>query len=188
FQNGFSSHTVTNAGPTTDWPDALRLTATSAGTAGNLYRYVRISTTARAFQSTDLVEYDVWVADNKPALGGIDISMTDGTYLRATPPTDQNGLGAHPATDLTAQAVGKWYHRRLPLAGLAVVGKTSNKWDVVNENDDVNATYTAYYDNLIVATKPGACDGANTCKIKAGAACGSGAECASGVCSGSVCQ
>jgi hypothetical protein len=193
FQNSFSSFTITNAGPTADWPDALRYTSTSASGAAARFQYVRFSTTARTFLATDLIEYDVYLADSQASLGGIDVATSAG-YLRDAPAagvgpaTDQNGLTSHPDADLIARAAGKWYHRRFALNGLAIVGRASTKWDVVNENDNPSATYTAYYDNVMVAVKPGACDGANVCKIKAGAACGAASECASGTCTGSVCQ
>jgi hypothetical protein len=191
LSTGFSSRSLTNAGPTTAWSDALKFTVT-ADTTGNGYDYVRISTAAHTFTSSQSIEYDVYLADSNDGLGGIDVATMSG-YLRDAPSSgvgpayDQNGISSHPASDLSANAYGRWYHRRMPVSGLNIVGKSATKWDVATEYDFPNATSTAYYDNIMVTEKPGACDGANTCKIKSGASCTAASQCASGVCTGSVC-
>jgi hypothetical protein len=192
--SGWTSYTITNAGPTTAWSDALKFAATSAAGAASRYEYVHISTTGHTFAATEFVEYDAYLVDNKSQIGGIDVGTASG-YLRDAPANggvgpgvDQNGIPSHPANDISARAYGKWYHRRFAMNGLTIVGKASTKWDVADENDDPSVTYTAYYDNIMVTTKAGACDGANACKVKTGAACSIAGDCASGVCTASVCQ
>jgi hypothetical protein len=190
MNSSWGATSLTNAGPTTAWPDALKFTTTSAAGVAARFNYWRISTTGRTFLATDLIEYDVYLADSQVGIGGIDAITASGALRDPPmgPAADQNGLSSHPSNDISPRAFGKWYHRRFPLSGLGIVGKVSTKWDVVDENDNPSATYTAYYDNIIVAVKAGACDGANACKVKTGGACAVAGDCASGVCTSLVCN
>jgi hypothetical protein len=184
----WSSETLTNAGPTSTWTDALKFVATASAGSHARYDYWKISTASHTFLDTEYIEYDVYLADNQTDIGGIDVATSSG-YLSSSvgPATDQNNLSSDPATDISALAYGRWYHRRFALSGLGIVGKSSTKWDVVDENDTASATYTAYYDNIIVAVKPGACDGADVCKVKDGGACSLASECVSNSCLASEC-
>ncbi len=146
--------------------------------------------------AADSVEYDVILTSSVGGMGGIDIHDTDNTYWRDCNSTtcgtwqDQNGLGGHPATDITSRALNTWYHRRLavPQGATSYVGKTIAYVDLVDESDTKSQTATAYYDNVIVSQIAGACDGAGVCRRKSAASCSTGTDCASGVCTGSVCQ
>jgi hypothetical protein len=206
FASGYgasSSVNVTSGIPLTWDGNALKFTATSNASAA-AYSYWKTiggnGTTGNAPRVTaaaDFVEYDVYLTNNVVGIGGIDIKNSDGTYWRDCNNTtcgtwqDQNALGGHPASDITTKAYLKWYHRRLAAPNgptAPMVGKTISFVDLVDESDTNSQSIVAYYDNVIVSQIKGACDGAGTCKRKTGMSCSAGTDCASGTCTGSVCQ
>ncbi|MDO8587904.1 MAG: DUF5010 domain-containing protein [Armatimonadota bacterium] len=128
--------------------DALKFRVTTL--QARAYSYWRFSSAARAIQTGDCLEYDVYLNSNVPGLGGIDIRNTDLTYWRDSAGwADQNGIGGHPGQDLTSRAYRKWYHRTLPVPA-AMVGKTTQRWDVVLDGYNYGAyeCYSAVYDNV----------------------------------------
>ena len=107
-----------------------------AGTGGNTYHYAALSgITAYTFQSGDVLEYDIyWPARRLvPQRIGIDLS-TATSSLRATTAVDQNGLSAHPSTDISARASGKWYSRAIPIPA-SLQGSAITHYDVACEYD-----------------------------------------------------
>src|SRR5262249_22194918 len=99
----------------------------------------------------DALEYDIYVfKDNPRAGGGVDID-TNRANLRDTHAEDQNHLRAHADTELKP-AVGKWYHRRIPLEKLA--GQETTWWNVVFEGDSAG-TYTQFIANVAVVHADG---------------------------------
>jgi hypothetical protein len=197
--SGFSSGNVSATNATSNLPftwdaNALKFTATSNSTGAAFAYWKAIGgngatgNAPRVMAAADFVEYDVELATNIGGIGGIDIHNSDNTYWRDIVGwQDQNAVGGHPATDLTVKAYNKWYHRRLAVPA-SVVGKTIAYVDVVDENDTNSQAATVYYDNVMVSQIKGACDGAGTCKRKTGMACTAGTDCATGVCTTSVCQ
>ncbi len=101
-------------------------------------------------QSGDYVEYDVlWTSTTDEI--AFDYTCSDGsTNLRdgTGPTTDQNGLRAHPATDLSDYAYNTWYHRKIAIPQ-DQVGKTIAYYDIVCEAD-ISGTHTGYLDNIII--------------------------------------
>jgi len=65
---------------------------------------------------------------------------------------DQNGLASHPATDLSAVALNKWYHREFDLTPCA--GKTFRKWTMAHEAD-VAGDFSARYRDVYIVDKTG---------------------------------
>jgi hypothetical protein len=117
--------------------DALDLAFTVVGGAGgNSYHYAALSgVTSYTLQAGDVLEYEVyWPARRAvPQRIAFDFS-TAANSLRATTAADQAGLSAHPATDLSAKASGKWYARAIPIPA-ALQGSAITQYDVVSEYD-----------------------------------------------------
>lgn len=146
---------ATNSAGTTygdvDVPDpggeALRLKGTATAN-GNAYLYVTISREQYLLVSGDILSYDIFISPSSPAfLSGMDITFVDTTALRNAGLSDQNGVSAHPGTDLSSWAEGKWYHREIDLSTLA--GKTTDYVDIALE-DDVSGAYHTYVANVII--------------------------------------
>ncbi len=158
--------------------DAAKFVTTSSSSGVGRYTYWKLTTTGYTPVQGDYLEYDVYLEDNADGIGGLDVSDSMG-YWRDLAMLDQNGLGFHPATDISSKAYHTWYHRRfaVPRTGSAI-----NKWDVVTERDAASATSTAYIDNLMITKKAGACDGANVCKLKDASGCSTDSDCASNLC------
>ena len=110
-------------------PQEALMATFDIGIAVNGFMYLDLTdVTNRTILAGDCLEYDLfWApsADN-PDLVAIDLGATDTTNLRNTAAVDQNGLSAHPGTDLTEAMAGWWYHRKIDLAPFA--GKTVDKW------------------------------------------------------------
>ncbi len=132
--------------------DVLNFTATSDASVAtnNKSRYHRFSSLTRVVQAGDVLEYDTYLTSNIYGTGGFEMYNSDGSYYRDTPGwADQNGIGGHPGSDLTAFAYNQWYHRQLPLPA-SMVGKTINNFQLVAEYDSVSLTTTSYYDNVAI--------------------------------------
>lgn len=120
--------------------DALDCVFSITGIGGNDYHYVALTGPASyTLQAGDVLQYDVYWAKRGPAPQriAVDLAGTLGATpvtLRASSAVDQNGLAAHPNTDLTARARGTWYHRDIPIpAGLQ--GATINTYLIASECD-----------------------------------------------------
>ena len=116
--------------------DALDLAFTIVGAAGNTYHYAALSgITSYTFQAGDVLEYDVYWPARRLVPQRIAIDLATATSsLRATTAVDQNGLSAHPATDLSAKAAGKWYARAIAIPA-SLQGSAITHYDVVSEYD-----------------------------------------------------
>ena len=133
-----------------DMEDVLRLAVTNDGTSGNHYLYQKFSDTPYTFQTGDYIEYDVKIENYVSGAGGIEIYNTDSTYFRDTAGwADQNGIGGHPESDISAYAYNSWYHRKLAVPA-SMISKTAAKWMVVCENNTPNEVCIANYDNIVV--------------------------------------
>jgi hypothetical protein len=76
-----------------------------------------------------------------------DFTNTDATTLRdAAGSVDQNGLGAHPSTNLSAYALNTWYSRKIHIPA-ALNGKAIANYDLACEYDTAS-TRTAYFRNI----------------------------------------
>ena len=102
--------------------DALDLAFGIVVTAGNDYYYANNTSVVDdyQFQAGDYLEYEVFWSPEGPQIQRIGVDMiTDQGALRGSGAVDQNGLSAHPSTDLRPYAEGKWYHRVIEIpAGL----------------------------------------------------------------------
>jgi hypothetical protein len=119
---------------------ALKFKAGVTGT-GNSYYYRDIMTYPYPYTSVtgDVLEYEIFIpAASSNKNGGVDIEFTDSSALRSSNVTDQNGVSAHPQTDLSAYAVDTWYYRRIPIPA----GKTVSSIEMAHEGDaGVNLFY-----------------------------------------------
>jgi hypothetical protein len=121
--------------------------------SANSYKYEDLtSVTNYVIQAGDYLEYDVWWNGVDDQFG-FDYTCTDATTLRGAGYTDQNGQNAHPNTDISAFALGQWYHRKINIAGHAT--KTIQNYDIVCEHDG-NTRIIGHIDNILIT------DGAGT--------------------------
>ena len=122
-------------------------------TAGsNSYLYDDLPSVSNyVIQSGDYLEYDVyWTSSND--MIAFDYTASDGSALRGAA-SDQNGINAHPNSDISAYALNRWYHRKIALPA-GHVGKTISYYDIACENDQT-ATKTAYLDNILITNGAG---------------------------------
>lgn len=108
--------------------------------AGNAYLYKDMSDVADYVVpvGTVYLEYDVnWY--HSGARVAVYLQCSDGSST-GVGCTDQNGLSAHPDTDLNAYAYQKWYHRRIQLPA-GWTGKTIQFYDICCENNAGGAQY-----------------------------------------------
>jgi alpha-mannosidase len=112
----------------------------------NFFLYYAFSGKRVDFRKGDVLEYDIYLSKSNPLpCGGIDVETLSDS-LRDSQVTDQNGLSAHPNTNLP-QAMGHWYHRQIPLDKLA--GQRARRWSVAAEGD-TRGTYVQFYDHVVV--------------------------------------
>jgi hypothetical protein len=130
-----------------------------AGTAsGNGYLYANLPISSYTIQAGDYLEYSIYLPNvTSPQNFGIDIFFSNGV-LRDAGQTDQKGIGAHPAIDLSSYAGQKWYYRKIPITtstGGSTIGTSITAIQPTNENDTVG-TYTAYFKNIAITDGNGA--------------------------------
>jgi hypothetical protein len=125
----------------------------SITTNANAYVYEDLTSVSDyTIQSGDVLEYDVaWTSTTDYV--AFDYTTANGTSLRGNA-NDQNGLGAHPGTDLSSYALNKWYHRKISVP-VAQVGHLIQNYDIVCEKDTTGTPY-AYLKNITIT------DGAGT--------------------------
>jgi len=127
-------------------PDSLDLVFTIQGGSGNDYLYAAIQKLdPYTFKTDDVIEYEIfWPKTGpRPKQIAVDVSVTlsggGGATLRASSAVDQNGLAAHPSTDLTPHASGRWYTRSIPVPA-AWDGAAAVSWDLACEHDSTGPT------------------------------------------------
>ena len=116
---------------------------------GNLYLYQELTNPSNyTIAANDTLMYDVYWTSLTDDIA-FDFTSSDGSInLRDNGATDQNGLGAHPASDLSAFALNKWYHRVIPIPAV-LNAKTIGFYDVVCESD-VTGSKTGYITNIYI--------------------------------------
>lgn len=131
--------------------DVLRYRVTCSSETGEVQSYTKFSQATREIQPGDVIEYDVYLNNVVPGLGGLDIKNADGTYWRNAPDwQDQNGLSGNPTADISSKADRRWYHRSLSVPP-SVIGKTIEYWDVaVDGTYSPDYTVSAQYDNIVI--------------------------------------
>ncbi len=108
------------------------------------------------FQEGDKLEYDVYLSHDIAGIGGLEFCFgyENDQILRGTA-VDDLGIGAHPASDLSDQAYGKWYSRAIELpehflnrsytgAGPALIFAV----ELADCSEIAGETVTVYYDNI----------------------------------------
>lgn len=150
FQESAKSSSVTaSSGPVDQLPvqDSIVHTGTSPG-GGNNFDYRQFSTVNYSVVSGDQVEFDVFIDPTSPAyVYSLDFQYGGGINFRSSGLVDQNGLSAHPNTDLTSYARGRWYHRVFVLTPIA--GNTITSWASAHEGDPAG-TYLGRLANVVV--------------------------------------
>lgn len=122
-------------------------------TAG-AYRYEDLSSvTDYTIQSGDYVEYDVYWTTTSDYIV-FDYTTNSSQTLRDSGAVDQNGMGVHPATDISSRAYGVWYHRKIAVP-VGHVGHIIQNYDIACSINGENFK-TAYLDNIRIT------DGAST--------------------------
>lgn len=88
----------------------------------NSYLYAAVDNLpAYTLQAGDVLEYDVFWPATPPASALVAVDLfTSAGNLRSSGAADQNGLAAHPMTNLSAYASGQWYHRDIPIPATLV--------------------------------------------------------------------
>lgn len=116
------------------------------------YHYVDLTNVPDyTIQSGDRLHYDVIWYESGNSQIAFDMSGPLGN-LRDSGAVDQNGLGVHPATDLSSRAGQRWYHREINLAPL--VGKTMDRFMVACERNGP-ATVTGAVRNIVIVGPSG---------------------------------
>lgn len=142
------SNTITNSSTL----DYFLANFTIAGTTGpNGYLYANLPLSSYTIQAGDYLEYSIYLPNAGTQNFGIDIFFTNGV-LRDAGQTDQNGINAHPGSDLSSYAFGKWYYRKIPITtstGGSTIGTSITAIQPTNENDALG-TYTAYFKNIAI--------------------------------------
>ena len=125
----------------------LKTIYTVTNNGGNSYLYEDMSSVANyTIVSGDYLEYDIYL-ENNAAKTAFDFTTTIGNNLRDSGSSDQNGLSAHPAADLSTYAYKKWYHRKISLS--ARVGTTIAYYDLACEYD-ATGVITANFKNMYI--------------------------------------
>ena len=130
----------------------------------NLYQfvYLKLSTAANAvIPAGAYLEYDIFMPSyNADFYSGVDLSedlwnLRDFGQATQSYIKDQNALRAHPSTDLSAFADGRWYHRKFDIGVLSgmIYDQLNLSQDTGNAGQNGapsnNAgTFNALYDNI----------------------------------------
>ena len=116
-----------------------------------------LSQSAQAIPSNAFLEYDEYLPfDQADFSGGVDlraasatcaIVSTTGSYIR-----DQNYLRAHPFSDQSAYAKGRWYHRKFDMG--AAAGQTLTEACLANDTGNSSNGAPSNRAGVITAISP----------------------------------
>ncbi len=112
------------------------------------YAYVDLWKGEFTVATGQFLEYQVAMFSGNPVFGAaLDFVTSDGKTLRDIGAKDQNGLIAHPGTDLAKYARDLWYHRKISLDLLA--GKKLTGGVLATDATKHGAgLFRAYFDNI----------------------------------------
>ena len=112
------------------------------------YTYIDIWNGNVPIKTGQFLEFQVIMFSGNPTFKGtVDLHTSDGGSLRDSGAKDQNGLSAHPATDLSKFARDLWYHRKISLDPLA--GKTLDGVMIATDSSEHSAgVFRVYVDNI----------------------------------------
>ena len=138
---------------------SLEFRGTTAGnTSGtNYFYYDMFCDTKVTIAAGDKLVYDIWTNDANARVGLDGVTANAPSTFRyalrdwidqTNRIKDQNGLGCHPATDLSAYALNKWYHREFDLTLCA--GYRFDKWSLAYEGEKAGTFYTRFKEIYIL--------------------------------------
>jgi hypothetical protein len=132
---------------------ALEATYDEANVEG--YTYIDIWEGNIPVDAESFLEFQEAMFSGNPTFRGtVDLHTTDGSTLRDSGAVDQNGLSAHPDTDLSQEARDRWYHRKISLAPLA--GKTIDGVMIATDSSEHSAgIFRVYVDNIQITKDDG---------------------------------
>lgn len=132
------------------------------------YASAQIWSGSQNVNSTDTLNYDIWISSSSPAyLAGVDLLFSDGTllssYTYGTADTlvdalgyvgiwDQNNVSADFLADLSNYAKDAWYTRSIPLSSLSGKTVTAVYLKITGSG---NGTYTIYVKNCYLGSHSG---------------------------------
>jgi hypothetical protein len=133
--------------------DYMLVSGFISASGGNQYIYGTIPVDGSyTIQSGDFLEYDIyWESGPGNIQMAMDMHTASGTF-RDAGLVDQNGFTAHPSTDLSSVAYGKWYRRRIPATNFnngSSIGAAITHYNVVAEAD-TSGTYLARFKNMAI--------------------------------------
>ena len=134
---------------------ALEAIYDEADVHGHTYIDVWEGAMPEPIDAGSFLEFQIVMYSGNPTFRGtVDLHTTDGTTLRDSGATDQNGLSAHPGTDLSEYAKDGWYHRKISLAPLA--GKTIDGVMIATDSNEHSAgIFRIYADNIQITDGEG---------------------------------
>ncbi len=106
----------------------------------------------------DVLEYRVLLRQRRPGVGQLDLVTNQSIRLSLFPVTDQHGVGVTPEWDLSNQAYGRWYTRRIPIPA-EMAGQHVVDWQVITEGmfETGERAEAAYTDIRIIRKGRPAC-------------------------------
>src|SRR5260221_584538 len=124
----------------------LQLTGTCGNNFGNAFAYQKIWGGNYTIAVGDTLKYSVWISSTSPQImAGVDGVCTDATTIRDHGHLDQNGMNAHPNTELSGLANDQWYSRTIDMVGMN--GKVLSYITVAFEGDN-GGSYTAFFRDI----------------------------------------
>jgi hypothetical protein len=125
--------------------NGLKFTGYCASGYSLAYVYRQIWTGSITIANNDYLTFDMWVSSDSPSIkAGVDFICSDGTTLRDSGNTDNQGMSIHPSgADLSGLANDQWYSRTTFLTG-SLVGKTISSIMVAIGGANAG-TYTVYF-------------------------------------------
>lgn len=93
--------------------------------------------------------YDVYLDNDKPGIGGIELDDKYANYARDDSAfKDQNGLSGSPKTDISDYAYKRWYHREISLPDSWNGVGYANFYSMIAFDGSFQGKATAYFDNI----------------------------------------
>jgi len=125
---------------------ALQTTYDEANVHG--HAYIDIWEGEFVVEAGQYLEYQIAMFSGNPTFkGAVDVVTEDGTTLRDSGTSDQNGINAHPSADLSGHARDNWYHRMISLDAL-VGKKIVGAMLATDSNEHLAGLFRVYVDNI----------------------------------------
>jgi hypothetical protein len=112
------------------------------------HAYVDIWAGEIVIEAGMFLEYQIAMFSGNPTFSSsVDLHTSDGGNLRDSGSVDQNGISAHPGSELSGHAKDQWYHRQISLD--ALVGKTVDGATLaVDSGKHFAGLFRSYADNI----------------------------------------